>query len=62
MFITATLSSIFFYCQAITSGLGRRRWATAGFIFGPFIWPMFCAKRRMRLNKLFGFGGLLFRA
>jgi len=62
IFITAALSSAFFYCQAITSGLGRKRWAAGGFIFGPLLWPMFCAKRRMRVNTLFGLDGLLFKA
>ena len=38
--------SLFFYCQAISSGMGRRRWAFAGLLMGPFIWPMFCMKKR----------------
>ncbi|NQY35357.1 MAG: hypothetical protein HRT37_10375 [Alteromonadaceae bacterium] len=54
--------SLFFYCQALSSGLGRKRWAFAGFVFGPFVWPMFCMKKRMKVNELFGFGGLILRA
>ncbi|MFD2168239.1 hypothetical protein ACFSJY_18425 [Thalassotalea euphylliae] len=54
--------SLFFYCQAISSGMGRRRWAFAGLLMGPFIWPMFCMKKRMKVNRAFGFNYLLFRA
>ncbi|WP_274053673.1 hypothetical protein [Thalassomonas haliotis] len=56
------ISALFFYCQALASGLGRKRWAFAGLLFGPFIWPMFCMKKRMKTNRKFGFGGLIFRA
>ncbi|NQY63646.1 MAG: hypothetical protein HRT38_07895 [Alteromonadaceae bacterium] len=65
LLLTGLLSlvfSLFFYCQALSSGLGRKRWACAGFLFGPFVWPMFCMKKRMKVNKLFGFGGLILRA
>jgi len=31
-------------------------------VFGPFIWPMFCMKKRMKVNKLFGFNALILRA
>jgi len=58
----AVFFSVFFYCQALSSGLGRKRWAFAGLMFGPFIWPMFCMKKRMKVNKLFGFNYLIFKA
>lgn len=61
-FIISALSSLFFYCQAISSGLGRRRWAVAGLLFGPVLWPMFCMKKRMKVNRAFGFNCLIFRA
>ncbi|WP_206484622.1 hypothetical protein [Thalassotalea sp. G2M2-11] len=60
--VVALLFSIFFYCQALTSGLGRKRWAVAGLVFGPLIWPMFCMKKRMKVNQMFGFNCLVFRA
>jgi hypothetical protein len=56
------LCALFFYCQALRSGLGLKRWACAGLFFGPFIWPMFCMKKRMKENKLFGTSGLILRA
>ncbi|WP_286271809.1 hypothetical protein [Thalassotalea hakodatensis] len=60
--VLALFSALFFYCQAFTSGLGRRRWAFAGFVFGPFVWPMFCMKKRMKVNSLFGWNALILRA
>ncbi len=60
--IIAVVFSLFFYCQALSSGLGRKRWAFAGLMFGPLIWPMFCMKKRMKVNRLFGFDYLIFRA
>ena len=59
---TNILGGLFFYCQAIISGFGRKRWTLAGMLFGPFIWPMFAMKKRMRSNQLFGFEQLIFRA
>jgi len=60
--IVSFICASFFYCQALKSGLGRKRWAFAGLFFGPFVWPMFCMKKRMKINKLFGFNYLIFRA
>ncbi len=60
--VVALVFSVFFYCQAFKSGLGRKRWAFAGLIFGPFIWPMFTMKKRMKVNRLFGFDCLIFKA
>jgi hypothetical protein len=53
---------LFFYCQALITGFGRKRWTVAGIVFGPLIWPMFTMKKRMQLNQLFGFEQLIFRA
>ena len=46
----------------MSSGLGRKRWAFAGLLFGPFVWPMFCMKKRMKVTRLFGFDCLIFKA
>lgn len=53
---------VFFYCQALVTGFGCKRWTMAGILFGPLIWPMFVMKKRMRLNSLFGFEQLIFKA
>jgi len=60
--LVALICSLFFYCQALKSGLGRKRWAFAGLMFGPFIWPMFCMKKRMKVIQLFGFHSLILKA
>jgi hypothetical protein len=53
---------VFFYCQALVTGFGCKRWTVGGILFGPLIWPMFAMKKRMQLNRLFGFEQLIFRA
>lgn len=60
--LVAMLNSLFFYCQAIANGMGRRRWALAGLMFGPFIWPMFSMKKRMKIYKMVGLGELILKA
>jgi len=58
----SVLCGVFFYCQALISGFGRKRWTMAGVVFGPLVWPMFAMKKRMQLNRLFGFDQIIFRA
>ena len=48
--------AVFFYCQAFQSGMGRKRWATAGLLLGPLVWPMFRMEKRMKTFKRFGRG------
>ena len=62
MLLVSVVCGVFFYCQALVSGMGRKRWTMAGIVFGPLVWPMFAMKKRMRLNRLFGFEQLIFRA
>jgi len=58
----SVLCGVFFYCQALVMGFGRKRWTMAGIVFGPLVWPMFAMKKRMQVNRLFGFEQLIFRA
>jgi len=60
--ICCLVCAVFFYCQALKSGLGYKRWTLAGMVFGPFIWPMFCMQKRMKISKKFGYSYLLFKA
>ena len=53
---------MFFYCQALMSGLGRKRWAMAGLVFGPLLWPMFCMQRRFKVTQRFGWACLILKA
>jgi hypothetical protein len=58
----SVLCGMFFYCQALITGFGCKRWTVAGILFGPLIWPMFVMKKRMKLNRLFGLEQLICRA
>jgi len=60
--LIGVICASFFYCQALKSGLGLKRWTLAGLFFGPLVWPMFCMKKRMKINKLFGLDYLILRA
>lgn len=56
------LSAVFFYCQAIMSGLGKKRWTCVGLLLGPLAWPMFNNNKRMKVYRQKGIAGLIFRA
>jgi len=62
LFFMGLICAVFFHCQALKNGLGYKRWTLAGMVFGPFIWPMFCMKKRMKINARFGFNSLIFKA
>ena len=52
--IIAVCCSLFFYVQAFKSGMCQKRWAVAGFIFGPVVLPLFSVQRQMKLRKFTG--------
>ncbi|TLU67663.1 hypothetical protein FE810_01575 [Thalassotalea litorea] len=54
LIFVSLLSGLFFYCQAIKSGLGYKRWTTAGLIFGPLVWPMFAMEKRLVIYRQHG--------
>ena len=58
----SVICSVFFYCQALVSGFGRKRWTIAGVVFGPLLWPIFVMKKRMQVNRLFGLEQHIFNA
>jgi len=60
--IISLMSSGFFYCQALMNGLARKRWAMAGLVFGPMLWPMFCMKIRFKVIQRFGWTCLILKA
>ncbi len=60
--ILSLCCGLFFYCQALINGLGRKRWTLAGLVFGPLVWPMFTMKKRMLTNKMFGLNYLILKA
>ena len=58
----ALVCALFYYCQAMKSGLGKKRWAVAGLIFGPVAWPMFLANKRMKARQFSCVNALIFKA
>ncbi len=54
-FLVAVVSSLFFYVDAFRSGLAAKKWAIAGFVFGPFILPMFSISQHVALRHARGF-------
>ncbi|TPH17942.1 hypothetical protein EPA86_03490 [Litorilituus lipolyticus] len=66
LFLAVLLSclgcSMFFYFQATFSGLGRKRWALAGLMFGPLAWPMFTMKKRVQSARFISIQSVLFNA
>lgn len=52
----------FYYIQAWQYGLGPKRWAVLGLLFGPLLLPMFRTHKRMRILKAKGPEGISFRA
>lgn len=54
-FLVAVISSLFFYVEAFRSGLAAKKWAVAGFVFGPFILPMFSISQHVALRHSRGF-------
>ncbi|QBG35027.1 hypothetical protein [Litorilituus sediminis] len=58
----SVICALFFYVQAVVSGLGRKRWALAGMLIGPFAWPMFTMKKRMQMNHFISCNSVLFKA
>jgi len=55
-------SGVFYYCAAMKSGLGLKRWTFAGVCFGPVAWPMFCMQKRMKVYRKFGVNNLIWQA
>ncbi|MGJ8678864.1 hypothetical protein [Paraglaciecola sp.] len=53
--------SVLYYIQSHKTGLTAKKWAVAGLIFGPFIYPLFKSRQRVKLLKSRGFESVLFQ-
>ncbi len=63
MFFSASLIfSVIYYVQAFKTGLTAKKWAVAGLVFGPAIYPLFRSRQRIKLVKARGVGQVLFWA
>jgi len=51
-----------YYVQSFKTGLTAKKWAVAGLLFGPAIYPLFRSRQRIKLVRARGLGNTLFRA
>jgi hypothetical protein len=61
-FATSLLFSVIYYVQSFKTGLTAKKWAVAGLVFGPAIYPLFRSRQRIKLIKARGVGNTLFLA
>ena len=61
-FMSSLIFSVMYYVQSFKTGLTAKKWAVAGLLFGPVIYPLFRSRQRIKLMRARGFGNTLFRA
>ncbi|MGS2721334.1 hypothetical protein [Paraglaciecola aestuariivivens] len=61
-FGASLIFSVIYYVQAYKTGLTAKKWAMAGLVFGPTIYPLFRSRQRIKLVKARGLGKVLFQA
>ncbi|OFC72271.1 hypothetical protein [Alteromonas confluentis] len=49
------LSAVAFYVAAFEAGMNAKRWAVAGLILGPALFPLFNMKRYLLWRQIVGF-------
>lgn len=59
-FISSVFFSVVYYVQAFKTGLTAKKWALAGLLFGPVIYPFFRSRQRIKLVRDRGQGNILF--
>jgi hypothetical protein len=60
--ISSVLFSVMYCVQSFKTGLTTHKWALAGLLFGPTIYPLFRSTQRIKLLEARGLGNTLFRA
>jgi hypothetical protein len=59
--LSSLVFSVVYYIQSYKTGLTAKKWAVAGLVFGPFIYPLFKSRQRVKLLKSRGFESVLFQ-
>ncbi|MBU3022403.1 hypothetical protein KO518_11370 [Aestuariibacter sp. A3R04] len=62
LFLVFSLCALLFYVEAMRCGMNAKKWALAGLVFGPVLFPMFNMKRYLLWRQCVGYGGPLFSA
>jgi hypothetical protein len=52
--LCSLLCSLGYYVQSYKTGLKAKRWALAGLLFGPMLYPLFRSRQRMSLVEARG--------
>jgi hypothetical protein len=60
--IFSVFFSLLYYVQGFKNGLMAKKWALAGLIFGPMLYPLFRAQKRMHLHRARGVNCLVLLA
>ncbi len=54
-FMLLVVSAVAFYVAAFEAGMNAKRWAIAGFLLGPVLFPLFNMKRYLLWRQIVGF-------
>ncbi|NCP64308.1 MAG: hypothetical protein GW836_06595 [Paraglaciecola sp.] len=60
--ICSVVFSLLYYVQGFKSGLTAKKWAMAGLIFGPMLYPLFRAQKRLYLHRARGLNSVVILA
>lgn len=61
--VLSFIATTFYYLVEVTrNGMAKKRWLTAGVIFGPLVFPMFYASRKKAIRKVRGYNFSFLRA
>ncbi len=58
--LSSLVFSVLYYVQSYKTGLTAKKWAAAGLIFGPLIYPLFKSRQRIKLLQSRGERNVLF--
>lgn len=59
-FLSSLIFSGLYYVQSHKTGLTAKKWAAAGLVFGPLIYPLFKSRQRIKLLKSRGVKNVVF--
>lgn len=60
--LLSLMSCVFFYVEAMKSGLNAKVWAFAGLMLGPVVLPLFTIHRHVAWRRAVGFNNLYLAA
>lgn len=56
------VSTVYYLIETARNGMAKKRWLTAGFIFGPIALPMFQISKKLALRKVAGYNSVYLQA